>query len=79
MKKIDKALIYVKHNIDFRLTIDDIDIGGQIHINSGRYEAVQSKNGKFFPFPFDSEVKNFYKTIPFYQRKKKLKRLNENR
>jgi len=79
MNKIDKALIYVKHNIDFRLTKDDIEIGGQVHINSGRYEAVMSKNGKFFPFAFTPKVENFYKTIPFYQRKKKLKKLNERR
>lgn len=39
-------------------------------------KAVLSKNGKFFPFAFTSEVENFYLTLPFYQRKEKLKRLN---
>lgn len=63
LTKIEKALVYVRYNYDIRLTKDEIEIGGKI-LNNGRWnDAVISKNGKFFPFAFNSEIENFYKTI----------------
>ena len=83
MTQIDKIRIYINHNFHknnfhkIYVTNDDIEIRGQVHIKSGRFEGVCSKTGKFFPFALTPEVECFYLSVPLYQRKQKLEKLSK--